>query len=299
MSAPAACGFPDVSTVGVQPGVQLTPVNGYVTLSTPGQVYENKLVTGAITVTARNVTIRNVKLIGTDDYYGILTSGSSSANLTVEHVEIDANGRLGDPGGGDWYGIAFDNYTARHVFFHNGNDCAGVADNVVIEDSLCAVGPDANGDGWPDGGHFSPDHGIDSDPAWCNSGSQHFDGFQSDRGDGMTLRHNTIRNPCSQTSAILMSSNTMPLSNIRIENNLLAGGGYTLYCGGSTDSSRVTNETVTGNRVAETYWIGGGWYGPLAYCGPGYADVWSDNVWDETGQALPQGDVDAGGASAP
>ena len=71
MADPSACGYPDVETVGVKPGVALTPVSGTVTLSKAGQVYENKVVTGSISVTAPNVTIRNVKVIATDEWYAI------------------------------------------------------------------------------------------------------------------------------------------------------------------------------------------------------------------------------------
>jgi hypothetical protein len=45
--------------------------HGVVTLSHPGQVFQNAQVTGAIVVTAQDVTIRNVRLIVTDEYYGI------------------------------------------------------------------------------------------------------------------------------------------------------------------------------------------------------------------------------------
>ena len=41
------------------------------TFSQNGQVYENKVVTGDIVVTGRNVTIRNVKLIMRNEFYGI------------------------------------------------------------------------------------------------------------------------------------------------------------------------------------------------------------------------------------
>ena len=41
------------------------------TLDRDGQVFENKQVTGSIIVTAPNVTIRNVRLVVTDPYYGI------------------------------------------------------------------------------------------------------------------------------------------------------------------------------------------------------------------------------------
>jgi hypothetical protein len=259
----------------VQPGVTLQKASGVVTLSTPGQVYENKELTGSIIVTAKNVTIRNVRLINTDPYYGIaVKSGgsweASDANLLVDHVEINI-GRLGDPGGGDYKGIAFNGYTLRHAFVHNGSDCTAMGQNVTIEDSFCVDGPDTNSDGVPDNTSF------------CG-GSQHFDGFQSDGGNNITIRHNTLRNPCGQTSNILMSSNTSPISNVVIDNNLFGGGGYSLYCAGDSRGDRVTNITATNNRFAKTYFPKGGYWGPTAYCEE--ADKFSGNVWDDTSSSL-------------
>ena len=256
--------------MGVTRGTTLTPVTGTVTLSTPGMVYENKQVTGNIVVTAPNVTIRNVKLINRDNYYAISVKNNNNwdatdANLLVDHVEIDLGGSTSVKG------IAFNGYTARNVFFHNGADCAHWSTNVVIQDSLCATGPDTNGDGWPDSTTF------------CG-GTDHFDGFQSDGGDGVTLKHNTVRNPCAQTSDILLSSNTSPIKNVTITDNLLAGGGYSLYCAGSKDGTRVSNIVATNNRFAKTWYATGGSWGPTAYCE--YASVFSGNVWDDTGKSI-------------
>jgi hypothetical protein len=264
MVDPSVCGFPDVESVGVMAGVALTPVSGTVTLSTPGQVYENKLLTGSITVTAPNVTIRNVKLVATDEWYGIRAFGwqHNTAGLLVEHVELDLNGKL------DIKGIAFDGYTAKNVFFHNGSDCAHMGNDVTIQDSLCVSGPDADDDGRPDS------------TAFCD-GPEHFDGFQSDGGDAITLKHNTIRAPCSQTSAILMSTNTSAIRNVTIADNLLAGGGYTLYCNAGPD---VPNEIVTGNRFARTYYAKSGYWGATTGCQN--ADTFTTNTWDDTGAGL-------------
>lgn len=257
MPKPSLCGFPDATNTGVMPGVTLTPVAGTVNLSTPGQVYQNMQVTGGINVTAPNVTIRNVRLIVTDDYYGI-KSFSNDLNLVLDHVEIDLNGHPGIKG------IAFDGYTAKHVLFHNGADCAHMEVNVVIEDSYCVLGPDVNGDGNPDRSDF------------CNGGD-HFDGFQSDRGENITIRHNTIRNPCSQTSAILMSTNTDAIDQVVIDNNLVSGGGYTIYCG--TDSRGVaTHETYTNNVTSREFFPNGGYWGPSTSCE--HVAVSGGNVWD-------------------
>jgi hypothetical protein len=281
MPNPSACGFPDVETTGVQPGVRLTPVSGNVVLNTPGQVYENKLVTGKIDVYASNVTIRNVKLVMTNDWYGIEmhTNGSQPGNAKdtiIEDVEIDANGRY------EAKGIAFNEYHARRVFFHNGSDCAHLGQNASVEDSLCSIGPDTNGDGWEDS------------QAFCNNNGPHYDGLQTDFGYNQVYRHNTIRIPCGQTSAILISTNTSAIRDVTIADNLMAGGGYTLYC----DAGPLVGgtETVTGNRIAKTYYgagraggsdsgsSGGGYWGPTTGCQ--HADVYSGNVWDDTGQPI-------------
>ena len=265
MPDPSACGFPDVENTGVTPGTELTPVDGVVTLDTPGQVYENKQVTGSIIIAAPNVTIRNVKLVSMDPDYAIRSFSweHDVSGLNLDHVEIDLNGHY------DIKGIAFDGYTARHVFFHNGSDCAHMGDHAVVEDSLCVVGPDANGDGVPDNSDF------------CTGNESHFDGFQSDGGNYLVIRHNTIRNPCDQTSAILMSTNTEAIRNVTIQDNLLGGGGYSLYCNAG---GQVINEAAAGNRFSRAYFDKGGFWAPIFGCDT--ADVFAANVWDETDEPL-------------
>jgi hypothetical protein len=184
------------------------------------------------------------------------------SGLKVQDTEIDMGGHM------DARAVSNVGFTLSRVFMHNGADCTTMTAAATIEDSLCVLGPDANGDGRPDSTSF------------CK-GAEHFDGFQSDGGHDLVIRHNTIRNPCSQTSAILMSSNSAPISNVRITDNLLAGGGYALYCNAGPD---IPNERVTGNRIARTYQPRGGYYGPVAYCDS--ADAFSGNVWDDSGQAI-------------
>jgi hypothetical protein len=257
MPRPSACGFPDRTNTGVTPGTQLASVDGVVTLDRPGEVYEDKQVTGAIVVTAADVTIRNVRLIVTDPYYGIrVTPGGNwnddRANLVVDHVEIDMNGNMG------MKAIAFNGYTLRHAFVHDGADCAHFSADVTISDSFCVLGPDADRDGWPDGMGF------------CDSG-EHFDGFQTNGGTHSLIRHNTVRNPCSQTSAIALFGR---VRDITVADNLLAGGGYSLYCG----SPHATDVVVTGNHFARTWFPQSGHFGRTAYCDTGVRET--GNRWD-------------------
>ena len=262
MPNPSACGFPDLENTGVDPQVARQTVNGNVTLSTAGQVYQDKTVNGSITVQANNVTIRNVKVNGGQIF---IHWGSTYTGLVVEDTEINLGGNL------DSRGILYGNYTARRVFIHNGSDCAQLDYNVTITDSLCVVGPDTNNDAQPDNTSF------------CN-GPEHWDGLESDGGSNYVLNHNTIRNPCDQTSGILMSTNVAAIKQVTITNNLMGGGGYTLYCNAGPN---VPSEVVTGNRFARSFWTKSGYWGPTTGCN--MADTYSNNVWDDTGATLAAG----------
>lgn len=248
-SRPSACGYPDATNTGVPPGTPLTRVDGTVYLNTPGATFSNREVHGVIVVGASNVTIEKVRVI-TSGYYPIQTFGGANDHPTgtvVRDVEIDFEGAV------EQKGIAFSNYTATRVWWHNGMDCAHFVENVTITDSFCDLSK------LPPGS------------------SAHADGFQSDGGSNITLRHNTIRNPNSQTSAILMSTNTAPIDDVVIGDNLMSGGGYTVYCG--TDEGGVaTNATYTNNRISREFFPNGGRWAPTTWCDR--VAVNSGNGWD-------------------
>jgi hypothetical protein len=263
MPNPSACGFPDVGNTGPRvPASDLQVVNGNVTLDASGMVYENKDVRGCITVTGSNVTIRNVKVTCGSTYP---ISEAGAPGLVVEDTEVDFGGNLFSASGGS-------DLRMSRVFFHNGSDCVTFGDNITVEDSLCTLGPDADGDGWADNNTF------------CNS-TAHFDGFQGTFSpNNAVLRHNTIRNACRQTSAILIGHVDPGSSDITMDNNLMAGGGYTVYC---EDLGRdVPRQILTNNRFSRMFFPKGGVAGPTTSCNT--PDVMAaGNVWDETGAPLP------------
>ena len=123
---------------------------------------------------------------------------------------------------------------------------------------------------WPDG------------TAFC-TGPDHFDGFQSDGGHNITIRHNTIRNPVRPDER--HPDVHQHVGDPRCHGSRTTcwrGGGYSLYCNAGPD---VPNETVTGNRFSKR------WFRDSAATGARRtgcedADVFSGNVWDETGAAL-------------
>lgn len=246
----AGCGLPYAGNTGVPAGTALTVVNGNVTLSTPGQVYEGKDVRGCVRVTAANVTIRNSRITcgGVEAGGDYVRIRSSSTGLTVTDTEVNCGDNFG-------IGIGSANFTAVRVNVHhceNGFDVSSPG-NVVVRDSYV--------------------HDL-----WAENGA-HADGMQWGEGaSNITIDHNTIVNENGQTSAIIMwDESGAQNNNVLITRSLLAGGGYTLYCGRFGSSSNVV---ITNNRFSP------GQYKYADSCVAPHVTTWSGNVLDSTGQSI-------------
>lgn len=239
MAKPSACGWPDETNTGVRPGTTLTVRNGDLTINQQGAVISNMDIRGCVVVAARDVTIRNSR-ITCDSWRAIIVKTGrpqppntdpyedALANLLVEDVEIVM-------GSFNMKGIAFWGYTARRVHFHGGADCATFGRNVVIEDSFCDI------------------------PAGGPADGPHYDGFEDAGGNNVVIRHNTIRVPYGQTSPINADDST----NIRIVNNLVAGGGYAIYCPSRGGGTLLE---FSGNVISKRYFSKGGFWGPVTGC---------------------------------
>lgn len=277
MPVPSRCGWPDATNTGVPAGTVLAVRTGKVMLGAGAQLL-NTQVTGCVQITGPNVVIRNVRIIVTCSYAAIDLEDSNTKGALIEDVEIDMS-RLADTaeftGRLNQRSITGDDFTARRIWWHGGSDCVHYGSRVVIEDSFCDVAKIPAG--YP--------------------GDPHIDGFQSAGGSGVVIRHNTIRNPNDQTSAIINGTTpgaSGPQTNVRIVGNLMAGGGYTVYCNAHNAATSPTTE-FSGNRIAKAFYtwpIGsghpvdrGGYWGYTTDCTgvPGY----SSNVVDETGGQLP------------
>lgn len=243
---PSACGYPDATNTGVPAGTTLTVHSGNLTVTAAGTVITGMDITGCLDLQANNVTVRNSRIGSAHNCgdYAVRSFGRSGELFEDSDIVM---------GGYDGKGIAFDGYTVRRVHFYGGADCAHAENNVTIVDSFCELDP----------------HGPASGP--------HYDGFQSDGGHDITIDHNTVINPYDQNSAILMSTNTAPITNVWMTNNLIQGGGYTAYCG-TTEGGLVRGVLVfAGNRI-----VRGSFWGPAAMCeGAG-----TGNVWDDTGTSI-------------
>lgn len=219
-------GYPNSTNTGVVKGVSLQRSDGLV-IDTPGKVIENLEIVGQVVVNAPNVTIRNTRIVS--NAFSVVLIRKGVAGVTIQNCEIDNQGAGGQGIAGQGTFIA--------------NNIYGVADGI-----------DVRGDNTVIEGNYIHDMRGTSD--------SHFDGIQADGNFvNLTIRGNTVINEHSQTSAVMLDNYWGPIDRVVIENNLLIGGGYTVYINemrsGQPGGGPVTNVSFINNRL-------GGWrWGPL------------------------------------
>jgi parallel beta-helix repeat protein len=275
---PSACDYPDSSSTGA-PGTNLPRVpddvtsgpgwhydtRGWVEISGTGAVFSGYQVHTGLNVSASNVTIKNNVIDLDGPGWGIALRRSRST--TIDHNTIrGTTNQPCDNGIRDIYGDSDDvTITANNIYYCssaiNHFDAGG-----LIKDNY-----------FHDLGHPC----LTDDP---NCG--HFNGIQLGSGTGplMTIDHNTILNPAPATDAIMLANDDGDQTNRTITNNLLAGGGYTLY-GSGWEGATATKITVTNNTFSTRYFPRSGSFGPVAHWQQNNTNVWSGNTWADGPQA--------------
>ncbi len=228
---------------------------GWLEVNGDGAVVENVQVRGPVDVTGSGVTVRNALILVSGDTWGVALRHTT--NATVTHTTIGSVGlspRL-LVGIKDMYGDAVGTSVTA-------NDIAGTSTGVQIGSGLIRD-------------NYIHDLGM--------TDGDHVNGITSNGSSGrLVIEHNTVLNPFAQTDAIGLFQDFGVESDRLISNNLLAGGGYTLY-GGDNQRFGVTHDiTVIGNRFSRIYFATGGSYGPVAsFDAQGKGNSWSGNFWDE------------------
>jgi hypothetical protein len=204
-----SCGWPGSTNTGVPAGVSLRATNGR-TITVDNTVIDGEAISGSLTIDAANVTIRNSRV----SYSGSGGGGSggikilNGASATIDRVEIDGN-------------------SAVHTcVWHEG---AQVTVNAVnchdIEDGMFAWsgnGPAGSGDRFTITNSYI--HGFNAVES-----NGHFDGFQTEGAADGLLRHNTFDLPTDATGAISIWNSHKNTRDITAENNLIRGGGFSVY----------------------------------------------------------------------
>jgi hypothetical protein len=260
---PSACGFPDATNTGIAGCPPLQPSGG-ITADTPNQTYQDLDVSGTVQINAANVTLNCVRITDNDPQgdTNYVLSVSDGANALIEHTEI--NGQAGNQDAC----IDGSGFTLDYVNVHGCVDAEHVGWDVTVENSYV------------------------HDNATSMS-SPHYDGLQwigcstcSDAPANWNdvVRHNTIYPGRGDTSpwtnsAIFVQAANGPIGGVTIDDNLLDGGGYTVFVDSQNGYPTPSNVSFTDNRFGTHYH-----FGISSVQNP--APAWSGNVHDATGAPI-------------
>lgn len=218
--------WPDSTNTGVPDGVTLLP-SGSIVVTKPGTVISGLNITGTVYIDADNVTIQNCKI--TSSSFAVVQIKTGSTGVVVQDCEINGVG-TNNPGSNGISGVG--------TFLRN--DIYNVENGINV----------TSGKGTVIEGNYI--HDLKA------SGSPHYDGIQIDGGQSdVVIRHNTVINPHGQTAAVMIDNYFGPVSNVLVTDNLLVGGGYTVYSDAQFTGGSLSNIQITNNH------IGGGYYGDL------------------------------------
>jgi hypothetical protein len=272
-----ACGWAGAANTGYPDGQAFSKtVTGGLTVSVDGTVIDGYRISGGVTVNAKNVVIRNSWI--TNSAGGVNGTGVvkvlNGASATIDHNLLDGQ-------------------NATHAcLWHEGasmtataNECTQVNDGIFSWAST--VGVDGTGDNFT-----IADNWLHNFTTLAANG--HVDGFQTEGAKNGVIRHNTFDVAQDQTSAIAIWNGRKSAANIAVSNNLIQGGGFSVYAEDYNPSESspaggytVTNITFTDNRFSNSrYACVGNWGVWFTRGAP--SDGWrrSGNVLLETGQNL-------------
>ncbi len=205
--------FPDPSCTGALGGDGVSALSGGVVFDNDNQVYSNLKVDGNIIVRGCNDTLRNIEVdagepftgnLTTPDLFAIWLQVPPNCPTTIDRVSIITKG-------------APNIYVTNGIRVANGGPVSITNTRIsgtqigittgpgTLQDNYVILGPTMRGD--------------------------HNEDVLEDGTTGLTINHNVLLNPNLQTSVLSLFTENGPNSNLLIENNLLAGGGFTAYAG--------------------------------------------------------------------
>ncbi|ESR23068.1 TonB, C-terminal domain protein [Lutibaculum baratangense AMV1] len=214
-------GYPHAGNTGVPDGVTLTP-SGDISVNEPGVVLDGLDIRGTVYINADNVTLQNSKVTSSDFYVVKIADGVTGA--VVQDCEIDGTGT----GNGGSSGIGGQGTFLRNNIHNVENGISVQGDGAVIQGNYI--------------------HDLKA------SGSPHYDGIQIHGASDIDISGNTIINDHGQTAAVFIQNHFGPVDNVSVDDNILVGGGYTVYSDGTRDGGPITNVSFTNNHMGEGQW---------------------------------------------
>jgi hypothetical protein len=261
INAPSACGYPDATNTGVPSGTKLTTQTGEVSVTKAGTTVKDLAVTGAIAIDASNTTLEDDEVIADagSGNRGIYIAPGVTGTV-IDHVTCHGAGK------GTQYCVFNKSSSTKieYSYLYNCGECLNGSGTIV--NSFFDVTAVISG--------------------------EHYEDIYYGGGEGpLIVNHDTMLNPQGQTATVFASTDFGNQTTLTITNNLLAGGGYTLYGGTSCTTGGCGAVkgpvTVTGNRFSNKYYPESGYYGIGAYF-DSTVTTWSGNVWDDTLKSVPE-----------
>jgi hypothetical protein len=219
--------WPDTTNTGVSSAEPLVATDGMV-VDKPGTVISRADVRGGIVIAADDVTVERSRIRARD--WSVIKINPGVKRAVVQDCTIDGMGSAPD-------GTGSQGIMGQGSFLRN--DISNVENGIVVtgDDTLIQ-------------GNFI--HDLQA------GGAPHYDGIQIDGGiSNLVMRHNTIINSHGAAGAVMMDNQFGPLTNVVLEDNILAGGSYTIYSDGKFSKHHMTGVSIRGNHIAP------GQYGPV------------------------------------
>jgi hypothetical protein len=250
---------PGPGNTGVPAGTPLRPYSGTLTVVDDGAVIDALDVAGCIVVRADNVTIRRTRVRGApcDNGHQVDIGYGTYEGLVLEDVEIDGM-NIGAKGAA----IGNSNFTCRRCNIHRVGQGVAMTANVTVEDSWI--------------------HDLYQD------GESHNEPIITLGGTNFVIRNNVldIRNEGGASASLALYNAFERLDDVLVENNVFNGGSYCVYAGKTHGDNPVTNVRFLDNRFGRKYDPSCGIHGPYTAFEDGGGNVWSGNVWDDTGEPV-------------
>lgn len=245
----------------------LTNVNGDVILDKANQVYQNMRVNGTINVLACGVTLKNVEVDtgepykgdSTPDLFAIWLKAPENCSTTLDHVSVIAGGSSSTIYATEAVRNAYgESQTITNSKFVGTQLGIGGLGPGLIQGNYSLLGATMRGD--------------------------HNENVETDGTNNLTFDHNTFLNPNGQTAALAIFTEFGSNKNLTFTNNLLAGGGYTVYAGdGKSDNdgnpARAQNVSFINNVFWKKYFPNVGNFGPGRAYNPAGGGQWTNNVY--------------------
>ena len=270
-NAVTTCGYADPlnQTAGVPAGVTPSTTGACATYTSGGSISSGTVtingckITGGLSISGGNVTITNSDLGGWAD------PGGSNPPINISGGTVNVNYSTLHGLGPNQQGIQMFEYvhgsgvlTEDHNFTYNGSrighNTSTAAVGLTVTNSFCWLSAAATND--------------------------HYECTYTGPPSNTTIQNSVFLNWHTQTGATYTDDNTGSCCSTALdfENNLLGGGGYTLYGGYRTPNLINANaDTIIGNRFSRMAWPAGGNTGVTAFVSP--SSTQSANIWDDTG----------------